>query len=215
MEELYYWGNESYTWKQLLYSISSYIGERRNIDYFFKNYSHNDNDGIWKKEWKQGEYLFTAWYCSLSTRQLIPKYYYAPNYTVNVFYPKRHRIVDCYGRIIPSGLLRKAYLDYVSNEADNPKPRRRWYWHYRGPKCRKWHTSRFKGDHGFLGNECRQTEIFKTEERELFDDLGIRIKYNRSRAAEVYMSYTDWDSRDTYGAIKRSWKRSKKKKQWM
>lgn len=229
MEELYYWGdNKGYTWKQLLYKISKYIDRNcidnscqynmtASVNNFFSDYSHNDNDGIWRKERRSGRYLFSVWYCSLETKQLIPKHYYAPDYIVNVFYPKRNRIVDSYGRIIPSGLLKKAVLDYIPREEDNPNPKR-YYWYrtwYYGSKCRRWHTSRFKGDHGFLGNECRQNMILKAEEKDILEEFNVRVKYNKSRASDVKHMYIDWDRYDYNSAIKRSWKRSRKRKQWM
>lgn len=229
MEELYYWGDKKgYTWRQLLYKISKYTdnhyqylnyvdnyNRRLSIDNFFSDYSHNDNDGIWRKERRSGRYLFSAYYSDIKTRQMLYKHYYAPDYIVNVFYPKRNRIIDSYGRIIPSGLLKKAVLDYIPREEDNPNPHKPWKrWHF-GRKWRKEHTSRFKGDHGFLGNECRQNMIFKTEEKDIFEEFNVRVKYSKSRASDVKHMYIGWDSRDTYGGIKRSWKRSKKKKQWM
>lgn len=230
MKELYYWNVKTgYTWKQLLYKITKFIdgsysyynwrdeyNRKLSVDNFFKDYSHNDNDGIWKKERRKGEYSHYALYSVISTRKIEVKYYYKPDYIVNVFYPKRNRIVDSYGRIIPSGLLKKAILDYIPNENDNPNPIKKWIWRYRsGSKWRHAHTSRFKGDHGFLGNECRQNMIFKIEQDDIFDEFNVCIKYNKSRCSEVKCLYTDWDSRDTYGSIKRSWKRSKKRKQWM
>lgn len=231
MEELYYWGSKTgYTWKQLLYKITKFIdgsysyynwrdeyNRKLSVDNFFKDYSHNDNDGIWKKERRKGEYSHYALYSVILTRKIEVKYYYKPDYTVNVFYPKRNRIVDSYGRIIPSSLVRRALSEYILNENDNPNQRKYWYRYYLGGSKyrRRWHTSRFKGDHGFLGNECRQNMIFRTEEDDIFDEFGVYVKYNKSRYSEVKSLYTDWDSRDIYGAIKRSWKRSKKRKQWM
>lgn len=229
MEELYYWGSsKGYTWKQLLYSVASYIGSRKDdvhwysynytrVNDFFCDYSHNENDGYYTFERKKGDYLFTALYCDINTRQILYKYYYSPDVIVKIFHPKRNRVVDSYGRIIPSCQIKDALRTYKINEEDNPNPRRsryywRWYW---GSKCRRWHTSRYKGKHGFLGNECRKNSIFKNEQREIFEEYDVRIKYNKSRASDVKHLYTDWDSRDVYGAIKRSWKRTRKEKQWM
>lgn len=228
MQELYYWGNsKGYTWKQLLYSISKFILSRQGDKYwynknyirvnnFFIDYSHNDNDGYYTFERKKGEYLYSAYYCNLQTRGLCFQHYYAPDYTIKVFHPKRNRVTDSYGRIIPSCQIKDALRTYIINEADNPNPKRQYYWRwYWGSKCRRWHTSRYKGDHGYLGNECRKDSIFKNEQREIFEEYGVKVKYNKSRASDVKHLYTDWDSRDIYGGIKRCWKRTRKEKQWM
>ena len=227
MQELYYWGNsKGYTWKQLLYVIGNYIDSRSKDKYWYNNayvrindffidYSHNDNDGHYTIERRKGEYIYSAYYCDLQTRGLYLKHYFKPDYTVKIFHPKRNRIVDSYGRIIPRCQIKDALRTYIPNEQDNPKQYKQYrrIWHY-GHKWRKQHDSRYQGDHGYFGNECKKDSIFKTELEDIFEEYGVRVKYNKGRMSDVKCFYTDWD-RYFHEGIKRSWKRTRKNKQWM
>lgn len=199
------------------------------INNYFSNYSHSDKDGTWTKGyWK--EYGHWERECDPETKKIISSEYiidervwHDPKFT-----PKTFRVTDNFGRVIPSCAIIADYRNYTPNfrRDDYRKSYRSKYhtvehsWEFRRDPVPDIHVyrkrcgRRYKGDHGFFGNEVRQTEVFKTELKDIKEELGVDVKYNAGRASDTWAMYTDWDCVHWHNKC-RSWKHTRKRKQWM
>lgn len=247
MQEQYFInGDGPYTWKNVLYwcyeNINKHeytywnnkINDWRNINNFFHEFSHNPNDGIYRKGyWKQNshwEYIQQKDEKGRLTSEWIKTLFFDDWVWVpESFTPKRYQVTDSYGRIIPSSLIKSEYLKYNPKAEDRieaPRRRRSWsrwfnnhnYEFRRDPVPNKggrrngrWH--KYQGDHGYLGNEVRSTCGLISDMKDIKEECNITIKYRRKRHIDTWFSLTDWDY-PHYSGYK-GWKRTRKQKQWM
>lgn len=223
MNTKYYWGDTCYnSYKELLIALKKCYGVRetgwywntRVVDTSYQDfsscYSHNDNDGIYHKgrnerrsrpytrrnengEWESGREDYYVW--------IEPS-----------FEAKTLRIVDSYGRILNSKDLWKDWQEVTIPE----KPS---YYYSRGCWSRaKWQKGhgwrKYRGDHGGLTNEKRETEYHESCRNALIETYGTTFKL-RSKRSEVFPDRWEQWERDRGGRRSKGWKRTRKKKQWM
>jgi len=227
MEEKYYLHDEEYTWRQLLFAFSKLIESRYKkrwksknleaVNAFFKDFKHNDNDGVWT----EGHYKRIPVFDE--NRRIIK--YVNGDWVDPVFTPKNNVVFDSYGRIIPSGYLKKEYASYVPNEQDR-KPKKfnlrykRWacvhtYEFRKDPVPNKgrwprggWH--KYRGDHGHTIQELRESFVAVIEQKEVKQEYGVTFKLGRNKN-----DLDPWNHGHHVGCHGFGWKRSKKEKQWM
>jgi hypothetical protein len=209
-----YWFTEKPVRREWYYSDRSLYADFKS---FARNYSHNDNDGIYfKGHWDRrtrptGKIVFNE---EDNTWDHEMEYYHVwiePKFT-----PHTLRVTDSLGRIINAKDLwkdaQKIRLDDKSTWQNYS------YRNYRpgtrtGRRNGHWH--KYDGDHGGFGMEARSSIGFINDLECDEDFYGMNIKYNRSRAKFVEMAYTDWDCIHYHNSKGRGWKRSRKDKQWM
>jgi len=130
---------------------------------------------------------------------------------------KRFMVKDKWDRILNKKDLKKAYEDYVSRPVP-PRPKR--YTRYgrfvfrRGPVegihyYGKHAGQAYAGNHGSTTSEIRSYLAAEVDMRE----DGIKFKLNRKRNPH-YLDGWEWGDNRGWNHIKKSWKRTRKAKQW-
>ena len=241
MEELYYWNGDkkkSYSWKGLLFLFHKLIdgsssnlwgyhgGKHYLIESFFKNFRHNDNDGIYKegswhqKSWKELIQLKDEDGRLTSTWEWVWKwgewYWVEPTFT-----PKKYQVTDNFGRIIPSSLIKQAYLAFNFPEETKVKrsPYHRGWWRTRN--CNRW-TFRFDpvpfiggkrngwwhkyaGKHAGRAAKKRAWYAHDVDKKEYLLEYGITYKMDDKEFCHNHGN----------GGKGKGWKRTRVRKQWM
>lgn len=249
MQELYYINGSKpgYTWNQLLYwcwegieigssnrfynikeRLKSYKRSNQNyINFFFKDFGHNPNDGCYRDGYWEQKVVkafyhvvvgpMRSWEKHIQLARIYERVWVKPTFT-----PKKYQITDSYGRIIPSSLIRNAYLRYKPDYNDRLIIRRKIYKYNRWnsshpyefrkgpvPYTKKWkrgwkkrRTGKNRASRAAMKRQWFRDEIYS---KEILFDYGITFKMD---GKEIHHNH----HRNSKG---RGWKRTRKEKQWM
>ncbi len=177
---------------------------------FFKDFRHNENDGIYHKEDTRPVYGYEYSYNEAGrkvAKQVLLYHKAIPAW----FEQKRWIVIDSYGRIINSKDLKIDALkhNYDPNWKDKFCKPRKFNW----PPCsyRNGNWQRYLGDHAGPTPAYRKAIHHSADKKEIFEEYGISFKVRGKRLVEL-RNAADWDGR--HGWIEKGWKQTRKHKQW-
>lgn len=183
---------------------------------FFSNFGHCDNDGQWSGGYATGVYdwVFDPETCR-SRQQMVGTKWIPLEFT-----PKKFRVTDSYGRVVPSGIIKTEFFLKKEFRPKAPLKRRthfgswrsRLYDHERDfrkgpvPGIHHWRNGswlKYKGDHCGITPWKRSWYAARIERKECYDEYGVTFR----RQKKIPHSYGEWPGK--------TWKRTRKEKQWM
>jgi hypothetical protein len=181
------------------------------LDFFFditdfqKNYRHSENDGKWSGGYWSTKY---AWIGIDEEGKRLFKLVNT-HYNPRIFKRHPYQVIDSLGRVIPSTTIKQDLKNHVKAE------KQRSYWYRSNPTSyRHGNWQRFRGDHGGMTSELRETVYHELEQEIVREEYGVTYKIRGRRKNDLPEFWWQWE--DRFGVRRtKGWKRTRKKKQWM